>query len=779
MKGMVMGFKLAAVLAVPTLLAALFLMLLTPRTYFRQLPLRPASGHTYLIPVPAPENGRFNFPMKITPPAPLKDLVSLEFILLPEDALSHVKEAVIDIQGHDCRLVNRPDLIPGFNDTLPFQAEGAGCSSLKTGETYDAVLSLAFEGNRRAAPHVSVSNTEEGSIEFFAPDAPGRLFARGRWLSGPEVRQSSRLDLLAWMWDMPGASTVIMAGLILAGLLGLGGIGVLTWRRRDRKKRLPLCVFLLALGLGLAYAVIVPPFQAPDEPDHFLAFARLTSAKDLIDDAQRLAKRDHFERIKFQQMERFTPFDLDAPYPVPWGAHVEDSLMEKRSILTVFLWKVFRPLLLADTAAKTLLALRLFNVFLFAVLVGLGGFFLSRPDNGLRAAFPFFIFIIPALPFLALHLSNYSVMISLLTAIGCLNLALFVRSEDWPGAGLALGFFSTLLILSGRISLTLAPWLAAVLAVRYLYLAGGQDTSSSGTKNSIRFWAGYLIGIMPLVYMFKYDLFQTSGKIVGRLASHFSTAIGKIAGAFHPALILLVVVIFFLLDFLARWIGKRFLAGKNLKPVSKGLLVLMPLGALAVIGLQVVSLFRNFKPTPNFIQKTTILPDFLIQVTKGLITSYSFRVPDNLLSRTFWVGFGWHDAFPPDLLTRILAGAAGMGLALVFIKTWRRRDASKALYLIFILAGLVGVGAATALAAYIDGQPNVSGRYLMGFHLLVLSICFYGYSIWSQPAGVTKTNRDNTASANWPVSLLPAIGILAAVSVHGYCLLHLLRRYFG
>ena len=81
----------------------------------------------------------------------------------------------------------------------------------------------------------------------------------------------------------------------------------------------------------------MPPFQAPDEPSHFLGYALVTDNPALPDETARWGWLTHFERLRGHPEERFRPLDIGHPYLVSW--HLVSPVGFGRSSITVPLWR--------------------------------------------------------------------------------------------------------------------------------------------------------------------------------------------------------------------------------------------------------------------------------------------------------------------------------------------------------------------------------------------------------------------------------------------------------
>ena len=190
----------------------------------------------------------------------------------------------------------------------------------------------------------------------------------------------------------------------------------------------------------------------------------------------------------------------------------------------------------------------------------------------------------------------------------------------------------------------------------------------------------------------------------------------------------------------------------------------------------IASIFLDFKELPNNAQDHVSLSQYILLTLKYLPTLITFREPDMLLATPFWGGFGWHDANLPRTIIEILAGGAGVGLLLLLVHVWKTKARARALWLGIWGLGSLGTGVLTAALLYLHGSPNLNGRYLIGFYMIVLSICFSGYSFWLRELSERAERSARAAAAG---SAVKSCGAAVCVALHGYSLLLIIYRYFG
>ncbi len=694
---------------VPALcLAVLAAALCLPRTFIKASELTPGFTPPTALPLERDTPGRWRLPVTLYPLTGGDRLRAVELYFSTSRYALRLDNAVLEFEGTSCRLETGPRLL-WDRSPLRFLPTDNACAGLPPGEVLTGTLRMKLLDHGSA----SLLVTRDVLTESFLQTKDGYA-SLGLWLWQPEPARATRLRLLAAMWDTPHGGWILG---ILAAAAGLSSLGLAL-----RAGRPALACGLCSLALGMAYAVVTPPFQAPDEPDHFLSWTRLTDNPALETDAHRLAQVGHFQRLKHNPFETFGPWDIGAPFPVPWEVEdddgielVGDSMMETRSALTTAFWSGIRPLIAMDSAARAVLGIRLANAVCYALAVWAGAALLFSLTG--RQAWPWFLFLVPAAPFFAMHVSNYAQFMSASVLLACAGLAVLLREDGgrqlllgcWLGAGAAL------LVLSA------STGVAAGAFVLGMAVAGvpGRGQTPGGAW---RFWAGLGLGASLLGLGTGSDQMAQLLRVGGRLAGMAGPA---------PWWTPLLVI----------WVGCGAACGlewlvRYLPGMPAGLARWGRCGAglLAVVGaiLCVYSGFQQYRMQPCM-PPPGGEPRFWLDILHGLPTLLSFREPDLLLSRTFWGGFGWHDALLPPRVVQVLAGLAGMGVVLLGWKASRQRQGALGWRLCGWLAGSWGFIVATGLAAAAAGQeralPNVHGRYLLAGYCALLAGVFAGWSV--------------------------------------------------
>jgi hypothetical protein len=187
--------------------------------------------------------------------------------------------------------------------------------------------------------------------------------------------------------------------------------------------------------------------------------------------------------------------------------------------------------------------------------------------------------------------------------------------------------------------------------------------------------------------------------------------------------------------------------------------------AVCLIGVMLASLVVQF-PTLQFIDFASPPPfaDYMNQVMLSELTFFRLRYHDHLLSSSFWAGFGWLDAIPPDWFIGTLSALTGS--ALVALLWYMRKNRMTAGLVVF---GFVAAGFAATLTLYAyltKAFADLHGRYLIGLYLSVLLLG------WLLPALKPAGEKPRT----WRVRCL--LMFTLCIAAHAYSLYFILHRYF-
>jgi hypothetical protein len=770
--------KPLAVLLAAGAATILFGFLLLPQEFLKRKPLAPTEGKSGLFRMRVVAGRPVEVPLVVRFASPLARLERLEMYEAPRRDPLRLRAASIELLPCGCRLEVEPGKRIGDGSPWVFLPPPGDCPQHRKGTESRAVLRIEAARTGEIGWLVKASALGRGRIRIDVPQQAKPIYAEGYWIWRPRDTRGFRLGLLAWMWGFERG-----AGWLGAGIAAAAGVLLLGLATFSRSRRIVLPVFLVALGLASVFALLVPPFQAPDEPDHLLAFAEATGNEDLARDCRRLARHSHFERIKFHPEETFTPYDRKEPFSVAWSRHVTPSPMDRRSPLTIAVWDAASAVVRTSRAAVALLSLRMLHAALFALAAAAGAWIVARATRRDAGMFPAFVFLIPTLPFFAMHASNHALFADLCVLAGCVTLAAFHREDHPPWTGPVVGTLAVLVVLTSYTAIPLLAWVLLFPADRLLRAVRRSASGGFSTRDAAMFWGGLALGGGIVAALWDVlPVFRTAS----RLMRKSFPALRSIEGIHLMVAALVAAGLLFSVELLIRRRIDRRRAEKGEEDEGTPAGGRRSRAAIAIVAVAlfvglIVSPFVPFDPVPGQTNLDASLGEYVGHVTSSLLTGLSFREPDYLLSITFWGGFGWLDTFLPSWIVRILGGAVGTGALLLLVVAARSGDLARLVRILLGAACLAGIGALTAFAAY-KYQVSVHGRYLLGFYAIATSVGLSGFAAAVPPASpvprAAARKRDPAARRIFLHRLAGTGFVAAAVALHLTTLLVILARYF-
>lgn len=547
----------------------------------------------------------------------------------------------------------------------------------------------------------------------------------------------SRLEKISKLWSLPTSVVAIMLmGSLLAVLVGL----VFFWRGSA------FSVGLVCLGISMSTALIVPPLQGPDEPDHFWSYLKITGQGNEIEQLKAFAKRVHLERVKFRRHETFSSFDVQSSHHKHWSDHVAAANVKKRSYLSTLYWKGIGSLLRGNSFTLQLLGMRFLSVVFLSLLLG---FVASFGMIYLMAAF----MLVPFLPYSSSYHSDYNVLTCLVTLFMALTYrASFSLNKKWAEYGFAAGYaiIASLFLLEPRSAIPIIGLGCALVAGYRL---------DRGKKNKAKwFWlvSGAIFCSLLLLYSameiqsFNYKLYWL------RMKSHPSldtvwVALGCACLGF--LCLQLIEVASVKLDSIRRsLIPDRF---------RDYLWIAIALSLFA-------SLFVPLPNLPDIEQdKSVKLSSYLVDIYSVYFIWFRLTEIDHYIHATYLAGFGWLETIPSVTYLAYLIAATPFVAVVVGSPTKQRRT-----LLGFIVISLGVIGTAGLYGILAKRIPNnLHGRYLMGFNMLLfVALCYYVRIPWFLPAPL---KRLFTSPQNRRQILILLIGL-----TYSYIVPFLLVRYY-
>jgi hypothetical protein len=699
----------------------------------------------------------------------------LQILTLTYGADVELLDGTLEVVGTECTYSTSTGADISDNSRLGF-VQNTRCNPLRGVPTGDLKLVVRLAERHRIGVGALVPiapEADQGPDSIRVIGAPGGgqgMFPvlRGSYVEHLPPTYTRRIDLLAYMWRIQPASWIWQI-VGLACVLWLMGAAIIPFRRLmvDHGRwglalRASFGAGCSAAALGVIYAVIVPPFQGPDEPSHVLGYAQLMNRPDITDDARRWSQLIHFDRLQFHQEERFRPSDMTEPSRTPWEQPPTDNVLSRSSGNR--LWLGLGPRLRHLSPSHTLLALRFFNVLVFAGALAIGIAILVWLTDVPFPQFAAFTFLfVPALPFFATIVSNYAWLTSayVLFSIGVLAIVLGGRRGHY--AGLVLGVATALILSLSRSAFPMLAMLAVILGGRILIGEHGVLAPGVVARRALIFWGGLSVGLAmasllmdPLYKAYLASMAVSYSAEVGQAYAWWTRHLPLVFGLGTAAAMAAEVGLAQL----------RRLIAQRAQPILPAFTRMAGAAAvLSVSGVMITSLFVSFPTLRNVDSKSPPeVAEYLKETVLAALGMFRLQRPDFMTSTSFWVGFGWLDTIPPDWLTVTLTTLTA--LALMALLVWFALHHS-----IRGLAWLatIGVGWLLTLTLYaitvLTYSPPLHGRYLIGLYLSVLPVC------WS--VLMLEHSRDwRPAVVQWSLFF----GV--SMAVHAYSLSFILRRYF-
>lgn len=753
----------AAVLALVLVSAATSPSLQTPFVSAKEswppitVPLSPGYGRTHRLLLYAPNPAAF----LDHPEVRLSLSVSEDKTLLPAWLHRPVLErGTLRVVGTPCVYETTPSSTLADGEPLAF-VRGASCSSVG-GATGEVELALTLRRRLLVAAQAFESPPTGVTPAFLHAAGDGRAttalpILKGAYVEYPSVPAYRRIDLLNYMWRIAPGPGWLWA--LLGGSVGLALAGLFVFPLGPRppggnRRFLGAAVLgaaCLAGSLGVAHAVLNPPLFAPDEPYHLLGYSALIAEPCLDTQTREWMKVVHLQRIRFTK-GRFLATEVGEPYSRVEDPYLGVSPVRGRSRVAAALWTAASRLLRGREAPETLLGLRLLNAAMFALAVGVAAALataLTTVPYPQLLIVPFLL--VPALPYLATHVSEVAVLCAVYVVLSTCVAVLFLDGPRAHWAGLPLGLTFALALASSRQAWPLAALVSALFATRVLL---GTSRSERGLQDAVVFWLGIALGG---------GLFQTLAG--GDFLAYFWTFIALLPRG--PLLLDLVTRSSLLVLLGAALLGAaevllssaRHRAGRMLERRAPGAargtaLVLAALVALSLLA----SLFVRYPELPGVpIPNPYSAREYLGMVLAAGLTTFRLTPPDYLTWSSFWAAFGWLHFLPPRPFLSAYLLLNGLCLIALLVQLARGGHGRRLLWLLAI-----GLGAFASLAVYalvLQRLPmNVNGRYLAGWHLILAAV------VWSAPALALRPR--------------PAVLLALCGAGHAFCLGFVLWRFF-
>lgn len=648
-------------------------------------------------------------------------------------------------------------------------------------ETRELILRFVTRDDRRMAlesntvsylpDSVAATNTWSwvrgpGQAQVFAP--PGSpIYASipvGQFEFPLRGENTSQASLIAFFWDFRSTRPVWLAVLLLSGLLGLGVL-LVPWSDHG-SPRLAAAGFACLFGaISGSYALISPPYDAPDEQDHLLSFLRAAGVPGAQERVVEMAARVHWERWQLNShFQKFSADDRDHPYAATTRDWATSGLVAQvRSGVGGHYWRSIAGVVVVDSIPQTLLRLRWMNVAVacgFVFFSALMFWLRAEPGFG-RPWAPLMLVLMAPVAHLAMIASNYTLVVcSGLLLAGCVSFAQPGRRVEllsWFGAALAAGIAfqcsRSVFALIGFAPVLLLRWFQAGIRGADLPLA-----------NTMAGWALIAAGlVLPWTVSADDYLADLSASVVKMGGETWGRVLNSLPFPLWVGAAALTGIV-----------GERVFArlgqdrraqalrriGNSTGIVGWGVVVLL---IAVVIWFQ----FEKLSSTATNGRELGALTHVAYGFGR-FVGSLGPGQHDYLLSLTFWnsMGLGSLDVELPEWGIDLIGTLLLLGWGLIWGRAARRRDA-----VVLVHVGILSVACFSYLAAMLLASRAVGytliGRYMIIFFTVFLTLCWTGW----RPLLTRLTHaRPRVALALW--ASLP-------LATHLFCWQLILNRFFG
>ncbi len=449
--------SLATAVLFGPLAAKLFVVEALPTARHSAVVVAPHHERTFLSDLTAREAGdRLEFTAEFSTEYPqfLVNATKLDLVLATYRGSPTFDSAVVELDN-GCRFVAAAPGTIVDNATMAFTRQ-TPCPPAVDSRLQGRIRILASKDARVAVLAVSIDPRDgHGLIRIAAPTQGGAgAYATGNFWPAPVAGTATASRLLAQMWRLP--HHLFAAWLVACALIFF--LALLA-------RHVAAAAGGAALALAATYALVTPPFQAPDEPTHFLTFTQANARGDLRNDARKLADETHFNRIIFRTHEIFTKADAVQPWKANWSLG-DWPAPGSRSRLVTWVWQAVGSAMPGTADAPfALLALRLFHSVVFAAAIGFGSLLVVSASATQASAFvalcPFFL--MPILPYLGMFVSDHAALVSGYVLSGLVLTRMLIRRQIEAISVIVLAVTLAWLLASGRAALpALAFWIPAL-----------------------------------------------------------------------------------------------------------------------------------------------------------------------------------------------------------------------------------------------------------------------------------------------------------------------------
>jgi hypothetical protein len=703
----------------------------------------------------------FVLPMRINHPMRLSQIDRISVKLGTYFKSVRINSAELKQSGNDCRFtlksaVDLPD--GGFLDFYAPPCSWKDQSSFILtidGSQIDGIAVLGYQG---------ISETRNNP-QIFAVDKDGKtMAAAGNFLpkkTGPQ-EYWPRLRLLAYMWNW--ADNWLSFALLVLGAFGLVSlslaflIGIIWQRIEVRPITFAFAAFSLIAALQVSYAFLSPPFQAPDEPDHFLTFSQIGGLSRAEKESLSLANQSHFDRLMCHVGEKFTKSDLGfAMEQTHWNEfHVGYVDVPSRSAYAQVVWPLIGQFFFSakSSSEQVLLGLRIFNGFYFS-LIFLTSIVIYLKSNAFDPIdYLYCLLLVPTLFHFSNHNSNHAFIISHYVPLTLAFRSIVTGRRLSKLVHLWIGLNLGLCLLSGRIGFVFLLAAYSCFVIRWIWIGLNADkVENRGIQSLIADFSFVVLPVAILIFVFR-----SSPYIFSQLA-----ALRSLTGMAEVGIFSLIIG-----GAVAPFLAIRF--GQFVNAIMKRIRIArfvkanLWAGLAILVMLLLLPIFKSVSPLLNIEYLNPNLSgwQYTLKVWKHFALSWGWGGHDFYLVESFWGGFGCPEPVVGTVLVQAIKGSLATMTVFGFYQTVKRDEWR--LSFILILSFAILLGYLTLLAYASAAQPsNLHGRYMVGFYLLLIQTAILTLRGAEQPK----------AYSGWSAYAMVSMAVVQIASVW-----YLLGRYF-
>ena len=589
-----------------------------------------------------------------------------------------------------------------------------------------------------------------GSGGFGLESGPRYAFPFGFYTTAATQAPSSRASQIAFLWENEGGAVAVLRWCISAVAVLLAGLCLFprSTEISGAAWRAGVAAGAIFLGCGLFQLVVTPPFNGVNETAHIFSYHRWWGDTNATQASWRLGLRNHYSRLQSRMGQKFT--DSDRVQPLDHfilDPGTIDTHPVGRSASAALLWRLSRPWIAGQPAAAQILRLRLLSLLVVAVGVALSAGVLTRTEPGghFTPWLGWSVLVLPSLPYLAMNVSNYPVLIAAGLVMASALAALVDRRRLDPWPGLLLGAGASVALHTSRSAQPLVIFLgllfAAIPVIRLV--------QPPGDPGGIwRFWGALTCGFLSgrLISNAEYDA-ESVASLAGFAAR---------VGFHHLPPFWLAIVVLGAVGAVADRLAAALVATRSHGTVRSFLPGMTRFAWLVSALILAGMLFNCVTPCPTLGPLREVLPvwDFqpgqevllpsaslprpsdahpsvrayVIQALRAAAGSVGPGDRDYMTSKLFWTQVGDGDAFAPNWLIGALSTLFALGAALHYWRISEQRDAVRLVLVTAIFIGAVAyfVGIATACLLG-SATPSLHGRYLYVCYLILIVTAFTGW----------------------------------------------------